>query len=103
MDDATGWGKPDAGRPYDAAAASSPELLGPAVVFWRAILASASKMEEPLGAAGAALLWGAASIPEGGLPGGVVETSARTRQVSQQLGHCQGIGQTGSGTCWARM
>lgn len=83
------------GRLYDAAGAGSPELPGPAVVFWRAMLASASKMEEPLGAAGPAgtggLSWRAASIPGGGLPGGVVEASARKGRVSQELGHCQRI------------
>lgn len=80
---------------YDAAGADMLPLLGaepePAVVFWRAMLARASRMEEPFGAAVAAvdagwLLCNAAMTFGGGLPGGVVEVSARNFMVRLEQG-----------------
>lgn len=67
---------------YDAVGAGRPILPGGADVFWRAMLANASKMEEPFAAgaeAGAAALF--CSEPRildgGGLPGGVVVASTQ--------------------------
>lgn len=80
---------------YDAAGAGMLPLLGAepeaAVVFWRAMLARASRMEEPFGAAAGAvgagwLLCNAAMTFGGGLPGGVVEVSARNFMVRSEQG-----------------
>lgn len=67
---------------YEAEGTGRPPLLGADDVefeFWRAMLASASRMEEPLapaaGAGGFACRF--ARGLAGGLPGGVVEVSAR--------------------------
>lgn len=62
---------------YDAAGAGRDGLLGAAEVFCRAILAKASRMDEPLGAAGLLCAWfkNDAANPGGGLPGGVVDSA----------------------------
>lgn len=71
---------------YDAAGTGTlalpvPLLEGPAPeLFCLAILARASRMEEPLAGGAAAALCTAASADAGGLPGGVVETSRQTRK-----------------------
>lgn len=62
------------GMLYDAAGAGRDWLLGADEVFWRAILAKASKMDEPFGAGlFCAWFWSEAANPAGGLPGGVVD------------------------------
>jgi phage tail tape-measure protein len=66
-------------------------LLGAAVVFWRAMFAKASRMEEPFVGAGAAGAGAAAWFCNearrltGGLPGGVVELSIRLTKVRKCL------------------
>lgn len=84
--DDTGCGGPEAGRLYDAVGAGRGALTGGALVFCRAILARASRMEEPLGAGGAGAAggavgwpWNEASTLGGGLPGGVVDSSAASQ------------------------
>jgi hypothetical protein len=71
------------GTLYDTAGVGRLGALAGALVFWRAILAKASRMDEPFcgtgaGAAGS-LPCMEASKPGGGLPGGVVEASVRAR------------------------
>ena len=65
------------GMLYDAAGAGRDGLLGAAEVFCRAMFASASKMDEPLGTAGLLCVWfkNDDANPGGGLPGGVVDSA----------------------------
>jgi hypothetical protein len=69
---------------YDAAGAARDWLLGAAEVFWRAILAKASKMDEPFGA-GLFCAWFCSEVanPGGGLPGGVVDSVCRLEELAQ--------------------
>ncbi len=74
------------GMLYDAAGAGRDWLLGADEVFWRAILAKASKMDEPFGAGlFCAWFWSEAANPAGGLPGGVVD-SVFTLEKLVQIG-----------------
>jgi hypothetical protein len=65
------------GTLYDTAGVGRLGALAGALVFWRAILAKASRMDEPFCGTGAeaagSLPCMEASKPGGGLPGGVVE------------------------------
>lgn len=68
---------------YDAVGAGRPGFCAAeeTAVFWRAMLAKASRIEEPLAAGAAGLFCIEAIRPAGGLPGGVVVGSVWSNTV----------------------